>query len=213
MLLYRQSYPTTALVLASDTHTLTFRKPTSSGSSTASSSSPQIELSFESISTFDVVGCTLVRNVHGSLGLVQLAGEIFLCVITSSVSLTSRYVTQEHVSRIMAVEFFSISSAAWDDLHSLNVDGTSTPPTPHGIDGYNMDQQLGAGGQPVEHPASAMKKILSNGHFYFSSGDYDVSTRLEERVRKKAQGDDTAYDSRFVWNGFLVSSLSLYCLS
>jgi len=65
-----------------------------------------------------------------------------------------------------------------------------------------------------------MRKILSNGHFYFSSGNYDISTRLEERLRRRDEetteedADDdlgghrsSSYDSRFVWNSFLMDSL------
>jgi hypothetical protein len=217
LLLYRQTYPATALVLAGDAYTLTFRRP---ANVPGSSSSPQVELAFEPISQFDVVGCTLLGHVHGTLGLVQLAKEIFLAVITSAQSLTSKYSPEQEVARIQSVDFYSLSSTAWDDpagaLAAGGYDGsgpasgTSTPGG--GGDLYNLDQPMPSAssqGQLFEHPASSMRKILSNNHFYFSSGAYDVSTRLEERIRRRDQDGEGAlpYDNRFVWNSFLMDSI------
>lgn len=169
MLLYRQSYPTTALVLASDAFTLTFKRP---AAVPASSSSPQIELSLESISQFDVVGCTLLGKVYGSLGLVQLAKEIFLCVITGAEALTSRYNPEEQIYRIQTVDFFSVASTAWDDQsgHHGQDGSMSTASSSFGApggDAYNLDQPLsstssgpsGSQAQLFEHPASAIKEL------------------------------------------------------
>lgn len=219
--LYRQTYPTTALVLASSRHTLTFTKP-------PSTSGPQVELALESIDDLDQLACNYLGQVYGSLGLVQLNNEIYLSVISSAQSLTSRYWPAEATSRIQGVDFISLTSPAWDDALGRSPDGTSTPVggasssssslgnVPYDNFSFDQVQQglLGAGSsnqssQGLEqHPAAAMRKILSNGHFYFSSGGYDISTRLEERIRRRAEGDETAYDSRFVWNGFLVGPVT-----
>lgn len=220
LLLYRQTYPTTALVLTGDAYTLTFSKPSAANGSGSAASSPQVELAFEPISQFDVVGCTLQGHVHGALGLVQLAKEIFLGVITSAQSLTSKYNVDEAVARIQTVDFYSLSSTAWDDpagaLAAGGYDGSgpgSGASTPGGSgDIYNLDHPLpsSAGqGQLFEHPASSMRKILSNSHFYFSTGSYDISTRFEERIRRRDQDGEgaAAYDSRFVWNSFLMDSI------
>lgn len=260
LLLYRQTHPATALILAGDNYTLTFRRPTASTSST---SSPQIELSFDPISDFDVLGCSLLCQVHSSLGLVQLASQssstgtygsnssnggdndIFLAVIAHAQSLTSRYNPEEQVSRIQAVEFYSVSSTTWDDwnggaagLHpSATAAGGSSLDDGQAVDHYHQSHYSSSGtstpsGSAADqaaafaHPATAMRKILSNGHFYFSSGNYDISTRLEERLRRRDEStsltsstkddpyasynnDDSErpYDSRFVWNSFLMDSL------
>jgi hypothetical protein len=120
LLLYRQNHPATALILAGDEYVLTFRR-----ASSTSSTSPQVELSFDPISDFDVLGCSLLCQVYSSLGLVQLLAssatgtsnskDIFLAVIVNAQSLTSRYNPQEQVHRIQNVEFFSVSNTAWDD--------------------------------------------------------------------------------------------------
>jgi len=252
LLLYRQTSPVTALVLAGDRYTLTFRRPAASpSSSTASSSnsSPQIELSFDPISDFDVLGCSLLCQVHSSLGLVQLASpsstgngsttnDIFLSVIAHAQSLTSRYNPEEQVSRIQSVDFYSVSSTTWDEWHggAAGVPPSASATTGGLDDGYALDHSSmpssgtstptaysSSSADPAAafaHPATAMRKILSNGHFYFSSGNYDISTRLEERLRRRDEetteedADDdlgghrsSSYDSRFVWNSFLMDSL------
>ncbi|KAK9894329.1 DNase I-like protein [Cystobasidium minutum MCA 4210] len=252
LLLYRQTHPATALILAGDKYTLTFKRPSSTNASSSSSSSsnntsPQIELSFDPISEFDVLGCSLLCQVHSSLGLVQLASspsatassssssgsdnDIFLAVIAHAQSLTSRYNPEEQVSRIQAVEFYSVSSTTWDDWHG---GAAGVPPTASssGLDLDHNNYALHGGSASnystaFAHPATAMRKILSNGHFYFSSGNYDISTRLEERLRRRDEStpssdaasahsdkypnynddSDGPYDSRFVWNSFLMDSL------
>lgn len=237
LLLYRQTHPATALVLAADSHYLTFRRPAAS----TSTAGPQIELSLDPLADFDALGCTLLGRVHASLGLVCLNNDIFLCVVSSANSLTSRNTPQEQTYRITSVDFYSVSSASWDDynhhdpgtaggaVHApLHGQGSGAAvPTTKGGHGGSAGRSLGIGGSsstdsfdssvagtgaasPVlyEHPATSMHKILSNGHFYFSSGTYDVTTRLEERMHRKECGDsDVAYDPRFIWNGFLMDSM------
>lgn len=191
------------------------------------------------IADFDVLSCSLLGQVHSSLGLVQLTSSpglddasdnIFLAVITNAQSLTSRYNPQEQVSRIQNVDFYSVSSTTWDEWLGgvpATAAGTSSTATPGLDDGYPLsdpsssssalDQAAG-----YAHPATAMRKILSNGHFYFSSGTYDISTRLEERLRRRdedisdqstndddgtGQKSSSSYDSRFVWNSFLMDSI------
>lgn len=246
LLLYRQTSPVTALVLAGDRYTLTFRRPASAAPS--ATSSPQIEISFDPIADFDVLGCSLLCQVHSSLGLVQLASpaaassgsasstnDIFLSVIAHAQSLTSRYNPEEQVSRIQAVDFYSLSSSAWDDWHGgaagvppsvatddYPLDQTSIPSSSSGTASPSYSSSSSDPAAPqLLHPATAMRKILSNGHFYFSSGNYDISTRLEERLRRRdeetsdqtSDGDDhnlvssSSYDTRFVWNSFLMDSL------
>lgn len=244
LLLYRQSHPTTALILAGDDYTLKFEKPTSTSNSTAS---PQIQLSFSPIDEFDVLGCNLITQVHSSLGLVQLASpspeygtesnDIYLAVISNAQSLTSRCNPQEQVYRINNVDFYSVTSTYWDtatsnaaatttsDGYHHQGSGTSTPTNTYGGNtsssstSYNTLPNDGPASQSpiIQHPATSMKKILSNGHFYFSKGNYDISTNLQERLRRRDEQTSTSsslsssppasYDSRFVWNSFLMDSL------
>lgn len=64
-----------------------------------------------------------------------------------------------------------------------------------------------------------MKKILEAGSFFFADGgSWDLSSRVEERLRRGGEGDagvsleETGEqacdeDRRFVWNQFLLSGL------
>ena len=237
LLLYRQTHSngSCALILTGDSHTLSFRRPAAS----TSTAGPQIELTLDPLADFDVGSCTLLGRVHAALGVVYLHNDIFLCVVSGATSLTSRNTPGEQVSRIQGCDFYSVTSAAWDDYkhhdpatsagthHGSQSSGTANAvPQTYGGAGNGMGRSLGLGGaysdtlsvphsssgttspQFYEHPANAMHKILSNGHFYYSSGNYDITTRLEERMRRREDGDnETAYDSRFVWNSFLIDSL------
>ena len=249
LFLYRQTYPSVALILVSDAYTLVV-SGSANGSGTRAASSPQVEIRLEPIASFDVFGCTLLGRVYGCLGLVQLSGDIFLAVASQAVPLTSRYsdpARPDEVCRITAVDFYAVSSASWDQHGSSGGgagehegSGASTPtplasatggnPDAYAHDGYGQASGASSGtGQILEHPASALRKILSNGHFYFSSPSsaatgtaaggvpFDVSTRLEERLLRSiasastgdasATPENVAYDPRFVWNGFLLESL------
>lgn len=61
-----------------------------------------------------------------------------------------------------------------------------------------------------DHPCSAVSKIFTAGTFYYAPAPvWDISSRLAQRIRKKAEfGDPLAsFDDRFVWNEYIVKSL------
>lgn len=94
---------------------------------------------------------------------------------------------------------------------SLNLESMD-PLDPH-AGGYMMDESMLAQRQALtsqglyEHPTAGIKKILSNGHFYYSS-HFDISSRLQVRVaRGDAKGSTASYDGRFLWNSFMIDAL------
>lgn len=154
--------------------------------------------------------------------------DTFLAVVTASTSVGSSNRAfaagpgTEPISRILAVEFVSLTSAAYD---------TDTPAGGHGADaggsGDYYEESEGNARRPgeLDHPCSGIAKILRSGTFYFSAGErsFDLSTRLEARlarVRASAKGKGAAradvgadedealdVDERFLWNRFLVAPL------
>lgn len=150
-----------------------------------------------------------------------ISEDTWLPVITSSTTLGSqarsmRGVGCESTSRILAVEFYCLTSSTYD------FQTTSATDVP---DSYAEPTGIASPAERLEHPCAGLRKIFSNMCFYYSSGEdaFDLSTRLEARLaRQRANekgkaaaerdGDDTdvlgeEFDPRFLWNTFLVSPL------
>ena len=62
---------------------------------------------------------------------------------------------------------------ASDDAYAYATDNASE-------DGSDYDSDYRRRDQVLEHPCQALKKLLSDGTFYFSS-DFDVTSRLQDR--------------------------------
>ena len=183
-----------------------------------------------------------------------LPTDVFLPVITHATQLGSAYsrklsgIGAEPINRILSVDFFCLSSSAFDYLHA---------PIPTAADAYgngshqsstesfeispstsssnlSSASRAGLSAPPptaLEHPCQAIRKILANSNFYFSSGPdaFDLSTRLQARLEKAAErqaGDPGStdgvdaelnpdgyeeaqidHDGRFLWNTYLVGPL------
>lgn len=118
------------------------------------------------------------------------------------------------MSRLLTISYHSLTTSTWDADPALN-----------GSDDFNGDaqrtSQYEAPAQPplFSHPLAGMKKILEAGSFFFADGgSWDLSSRVEERLRRGGEGDagvsleETGEqacdeDRRFVWNQFLLSGL------
>jgi hypothetical protein len=114
------------------------------------------------------------RPIFGTLGLIAVSGDVFLSVVTHATrAATIR--TGETVERIASVAFFCLNTAEYDDIVSTDIpendfsDATSV-----------YSQNLSRREQTVEHPCQELRKLLSNGTFYYST-DFDVTNRLQDR--------------------------------
>ncbi|KAI6035067.1 DNase I-like protein [Pisolithus orientalis] len=151
------------------------------------------------------------RVAKGSLGLISVENDIFLAVVTSATEVGNTRLSQstpEKVARIHEVQFFCLTSSAWDDFSSsqetlATYDAVDTlmnretfPPTPS---------------PPVfEHPCMPLTKILSSGSFYYALDPcWDISSRLSVRLTRgdSSQHDVGIFDDRFIWNEYVVKSL------
>lgn len=110
-----------------------------------------------------------LRAVFGTLGLITIDHEVFLCVVTGA-SKVATLRPGETVEKIHAVEFYCLNSADYD--HAVS------PADPYGFE----DSYPSSGSQrdPLEHPCLALQRMLSNGSFYFST-DFDITNRLQDR--------------------------------
>ncbi|KAF3906420.1 Synaptojanin-1 [Dactylellina cionopaga] len=134
---------------------------------------------------------------RGTLGLISLNGDVFICVVTGA-SLVANVRPGETVYRIHAVEFHCLNSADYDNM-SLD-------------DIYNQDSNYSNkhGEEVFEHPCAALRKMLSEGTFYFST-DFDLTNRLQNRsvdhTSTSTHFSIDSFNDSFLWNMALVKPL------
>lgn len=114
-----------------------------------------------------------VTTARGTLGLITLNNDVFLCVITGSEEVATVR-PGETVQKIFAVEFFCLNRADYDHGH-----GPYSNPYSGQIS-HSDDVDFTLGEDPGEHPFHALRKLLSSGNFYYST-DFDLTRRLQDR--------------------------------
>lgn len=174
-----------SICLTTSTHVLTFHA--------YPGSPPRVSTSFTPLPSTKL---NLYRPVSpttylGTLGLIQLAGDIFLVVISSARE-CARIRPHEPVFRIDKVELWCLSRAGLDFT---------------GEEG----EGLGLGEDGAEHMGVALRRVLSQGTFYYAS-ECDVTRRLQDRGGAGAgtdglQAAGMAGEKGFLWNEFLVRPL------
>jgi hypothetical protein len=109
--------------------------------------------------------------VHGTLGLITIANDVFLCLVTGA-SKVATVRPGETVEKIYGVEFYCLNSASYDNTVSDNLD-------PYSLEGQDNYGNI-AHREVLEHPCLELQKLLGNGSFYYST-DFDVTNRLQDR--------------------------------
>lgn len=206
--LLRKDYPHRAFALKTSTHVLTLEHTQENGDQGARNGSytPRCAVEFTSLDTAQLDEFRTLKTevlnyrVHGTLGLITLNNDIFLCVVSS---VSPRPITirpGETVRRIDAVDFHCISSTAYDRMLNEQIN-------PYNADHVDEEGFDTHGNEFVEHPCMALKKLLSSGTFYYSS-DFDLTRRLQKRIT-----DDEpsiayeSFDAGFLWNSFMIQPL------
>ncbi|KAI0700745.1 inositol polyphosphate phosphatase [Cytidiella melzeri] len=157
------------------------------------------------------------RIIKGSLGLISIAGDIFLAVITSATEVGNIRPSggrSESVAKIHEVGFYCLTSSTWDDPSST-FDAISSPTYAEQADNLLREAYRDSGSstpnaQVYEHPCMALQKIIAAGTFYHAlEPHWDLSSRLSQRLKRDPIGakDIAIYDDRFVWNEYMVRSL------
>lgn len=178
-----REYPHRVIAIASRSHALILRHSTATSEAIANAS-PQraaaVNAASKCMVEFSPVSDKLLadyrpltpRPIYGTLGLISIGGDAFLCVITQA----SRVATLrpgETVEKIEAVQFFCLNSAEYDDVvvdpYDIEPDAAST-----------YGQGLGRRDVPLEHPCQELQKLLGNGTFYYST-DFDITNRMQDR--------------------------------
>lgn len=152
------------------------------------------------------------RECHGCLGLIEVKNkdkdskDVYLCVITKGAEV-ARPRPGETVNRIYSVEFYCVNRGDWDFV-------TLDP------NGYAIEQNIALAGASdplpkihvgAEHPCANLRKLLSNGSFYYST-NFDLATTLQYRgVENQSNSLSLEMaDRSFMWNSFMIEGLILF---
>jgi hypothetical protein len=176
-----REYPHRAIAIVSSTHALILRHSHSSTEFGQSARSRGDNIAARCIVEFSPASRELLadyrplapRPIYGTLGLISIGRDIFLCVITHA----SRVATLrpgETVERILGVQFFCLNSSEYDDVFSVDVYNPESDSA--SAYGQNLDRR----DIPAEHPCQELQKLIGNGSFYYST-DFDVTNRLQDR--------------------------------
>lgn len=200
------------IAVVSKTHALTFHQLQRHSDNQAHPVSIQIETSSQILKSRKYKPL-INRDIHGCLGLIDVEGKTYLAVITGTMTDVAHPVPYESVNKIYGVEFISLASSEWD---YVNLDSNGFPI--QSADAQDYDARL----PRTPHPCFELKKLLSNGSFYFSN-DFDLTSLLQNRGvdRRKfhnSTNDSTSshnsfkvnmkhYQEQYMWNSFLMEEL------
>ena len=192
-----REHPNRAIALVTNSHALIFRyiaspdEPSQAASSMSlpSSRPPQeataarcvVEFAgLDSIDTRDYRSLSSShRTVHGTLGLITIERDVFICVITGAAKV-AQVRPGETVERIHGVEFHCLNSAKYDSLHIDALSGLNPYEIEKRGDEYTYGRGLEGRDPLLEHPAAELAKMLGNGSFYYST-DFDLTNRMQDR--------------------------------
>jgi hypothetical protein len=187
-----REYPHRSIALVTNAHALIFRHSPSTNESIANgslasihtvqirtstdgASAPKCMVEFADVSSVDLSDYRTLSPlpVHGTLGLITIANDVFLCLVTGA-SKVATVRPGETVEKIYGVEFYCLNSSDYDHTFSDNLD-------PYSVEGQDAYGQNVARKEPIlEHPCLELQKLLGNGSFYYST-DFDLTNRLQDR--------------------------------
>ncbi|KAF2759416.1 hypothetical protein EJ05DRAFT_531518 [Pseudovirgaria hyperparasitica] len=219
-----KEHPHRAIALATQTHVLIFRhspsstepsyntphnnlKSSSQTSLTTSNGTagPRCMVEFAELGHVDLEGFRQLNSlaVHGTLGLMSVEGDVFLCVV-SGAGKVARVREDESVLRIHSVEFHCLNRTDYDRILSDDINPYPTESLDDEV--YDHGYGRGRGEALMEHPCVTLKKLLSSGTFYYSA-DFDLTRRVQERSTDTAAVALDSLDAGFLWNSYMIQPL------
>lgn len=142
----------------------------------------------------------LSAAVQGTLGLVTLNGDVFLCVVNGSRKVATVR-PGETIQVIWSVEFHCLNSSDYD--HLLHDQVNPFPNDDLDVNGYDHGDHKES---LMEHPCMALKKLLSGGSFYYSV-DFDLTKRVQDRSTDASTVAIDSLEGGFLWNGYMIQPL------
>lgn len=136
---------------------------------------------------------------HGFLGLIEMNNDVFLCVITSKIHV-AQPLHDQSINKIADVEFHSLNNDSWDFLE-LNSNGYPN------IENDPASQSSDYAPRIPQHPCWELRKLLSDGSFFYSS-DFDLTSTLQGRgVNVKQRLSMDRFHTDYMWNSFMMDGI------
>ncbi len=186
-----REYPHRSIALVTTSHVLLFRHSPSTTEAIANGSltsiqsihtrasadggsAPRCMVEFAETSSVDLSDYRTLSPlpVHGTLGLITINNDVFICVVTGTTKVASVR-PWETVERIFGVEFYCLNNSDYDNTFTDNFDPYLSESQDYGANISRRDPLL-------EHPCVDLQKLLSDGSFYYST-DFDLTNRLQDR--------------------------------
>lgn len=211
---------TRRIAIVSETHGLVFRPidgKNSCRSTCAVELVPKVDLNgngFKRLSS---------HEIYGFIGLIEIEGLIFIATITGK-SKVAQPIPNKTVNKIYAVDFFCLNNSKWD---FMDIDSSGYPITTNDGDfasssrpnisthssrsslHSSSSRNLSAQDQVPKHPCHELRKLLSDGSFYYST-DFDLTCTLQKRGFTEHSLSFDDFDREFMWNSFLMDEIITY---
>lgn len=176
-----REHPQRSIALVTSSHALIFRHSSSSqpNLSPYKSQPPRCMVELSALTNVDISDYKPLRStsVYGTLGLINVHADVFLCVITAA-SPVAAVRPGENVQKIVSVEFYCLNKGDYDQgLHDETTLYDNNDSSSDLFDQYHGQDHREP---PVEHPCLALTKMLRDGTFYYSV-DFDLTNRLQNR--------------------------------
>lgn len=161
-------------------------------------------------------------EIHGFLGLIEVNSLIFAALITGKAKVAAP-IPGETVNKIYSVDFFCLNSDTWDHLE---IDSSGYPVLPdnadYGTNNHSKNPNNVAGSYSnnsnsdpnlstslPKHPCFEIRKLLSNGSFYYSL-DFDLTSTLQHRGYGVHSLSADVYEDEYMWNSFMMQEIISY---
>lgn len=149
------------------------------------------------------------REISGFLGFINVDDQVFLSFITGALPNVANPVEGESVDKIYSVDFVSLSKDTWD-FATLDSNGMPVSTNATGLNEENkFDDDYNSLYASEPHPCNELKKLLSNGSFYYSN-DFDLTSLLQNRGINNSQINMLHYSEEYMWNSFMMQELIRY---
>ncbi|KAJ5591772.1 uncharacterized protein N7459_002141 [Penicillium hispanicum] len=191
-----QDHPQRKIALVTSDHVLIFHY---AAADTGVKAAPRCRVEFSDVLGVNLGAYRSLGAGHGTLGLITLNEDVFVCVVTGS-SQAATVRPGETVSRIDTVDFYCLNRSEYE--YGLDYEVRSQ---------FAAENQAGQEGKEVvtDHPFLALKKLLGDGSFYYSL-DFNLTDRLQDRSDKSAAFDIDTLDEDMLWNSYMINPLLLF---
>ncbi|KAL1983930.1 hypothetical protein VTN96DRAFT_9783 [Rasamsonia emersonii] len=163
---------------------------------------PRCLVDFSSLSSVDLRDYRLLGEGYGTLGLITLNNDVFICVVTAS-SRAATVRPGETILRIDNVEFYCLNRSDYEHSEDYQLASRfATEEINH--DGIYDNKDI-----VTDHPFLALKRLLNDGSFYYSP-DFNLTDRLQNRYNDSGTFDIDSLDEDMLWNSYMIRPLLLF---